>query len=900
MKILSVSTYGNVPPVQKVSLCLIALASSVVIAGQEPIEANPPTGDSPTAAPEIQSETIALERVLMVGSRRKTGSVPDSPVPVDLIDGSTLSAQGTTKLDSMLSTVIPSFNISDHPISGAGTLVRPANLRGLSSDSTLILINGKRRHRASLVTFLGGGLSDGAQGPDLQSIPYIALKRVELLRDGASAQYGSDAIAGVINLVLKDSPQGGTVETRWGQHYQGDGAAFTVAANTGMSWSLLNGGYANFSFEYTEIQATSRSIQRADAQALIEADRDHISPYIRRPYAQVWGSPAIDEDLKFFGNLGLNLGERAQIYLMPSFSRRETEGGFYYRNPTDRIGVFFDPNQPFTAIKVADLREQPDPSTVPAVRIDPDGTPNPEDLKVIAGHPDFFVYNHRLREGFTPQFGGTITDVSLTGGLRGEWENGWNYDLGAGIGQHKTEFFIRDTVNAQMIAHPDFIDDPNSFPTRFRPGNLIETDQTFNIDLSRLFDIDLFYSPLNVALGWEYRVEEFELEAGDEYSWWRDTDTGGLVDQGFSVGSNGWTGFRPENASITDRGSISSYLDLEADATEKILLRTAVRFESYEGNIGETLNGKVTVRWQAVPKMALRSSLSTGFRAPSVGQTKIRRESTTFTTDTSGQVRLVDTATLPPDALNAVGITLPPESPNAGDPLPLLEPETSINFSIGTVVDLHPLNLTLDYFHIKVSDRIALTDTIDYPADAPNRFNVNKYRFFSNFFDTTTQGVDLVVNYPISRETGVTTLSLGANLSVTQVDKGSIKDDAAITPKLIDQLEHGLPDVRGTFAVTHVQGNLDGLIRLHYYDDFVSYHANSRRTTSGARWLTDVELGYTLVKQLRLAAGAQNLFDVYPEKHPPAIAGIFGAVYPEYSPFGFNGGFYYLKATYTF
>ena len=847
---------------------------------------------------QVAEETIEVEEAVIVGSRSGERTATDAPVPVDVFAEEDFLAQSGSDLTSSLAILVPSFNVSTHPISGGGTFVRPANLRGLPPDSTLVLINGKRRHRASMVTFLGGGLADGAQGPDLQSIPSIALERVEILRDGASAQYGSDAVAGVINLVLRDQDHGGSAEMRWGRFHEGDGASWTVAANAGMPLVEPGRGFANFSVEYGRTQATSRSVQRQDAQNTIDADRDHISPFIRVPHTQVWGQPDVAHDFRFFGNLGLDLGESAELYLMPSHAYRESEGGFYFRHPTRRRGVFRDADN--DRLLVADLRDAPDPSTVPVVRLEADGTPDPEDLEMVATRDEFYSYNERLPGGFTPQFGATIDDMAIAGGVRGRLENLWHYDAGAAIGRHRTVFHIRDTVNAQLLAHPDFIDDPGSFPTDFDPGNYIETDYTLNFETGRAFEMAWFPGPVNLSTGLEYRVEEFELEAGEEYSWWRDDRPGGLVDQGFSVGSNGWPGFRPRNASLTDRGSHAAWVDVESEVRNDLLLGAAVRYENFEGSIGSTLNGKFTSRWQVVESLALRASVSTGFRAPSVGQSNIRREGTTFVTQPDGTVRLVDTATLPPDALNALGVTVPEGIPGAGGPLPLLEPETSVNLGLGAIWSFRDLDLTLDYYRIEVSDRISLTDTIDYPEGIPNPFNLAKYRYLSNYFDSVTQGVDIVASHPFDSALGRTTLTLAANFGSTRVDRGSIVDERAITAKRIDQLENSIPDVRGTLTVSHVRDAFDLLARLRYYDDFTAYNADSLRATSGARWLVDLEVGRTFGSGIRLAAGAENLLDTYPEAHPPDIAVASGALYPEYSPFGFNGGFYYLRASYSF
>ena len=960
-------------------LAALALPAGNAWAQEETPETAAPAG-SETSPPETMAEpmpqegqdeemAVELEEFVFVGSRRQDRSVADSPVPVDVIDGEDFATQGYTDMDSMLSTVIPSYNVNTQPISDAATFVRPANLRGLPPDSTLVLINGKRRHRASVITFLGGGVSDGSQGPDLASIPYIALERVEVLRDGASAQYGSDAIAGVLNFVLKDDAQGGRVETRWGQYYEDDGASWTIAANAGMPLMRQGeqNGFANFSIEYTESQSTIRSVQRADAQALIDAGLP-----VREPYAQIWGSPDVEYDYKFFGNIGIDLGDSAQLYIIPSFAKRKVEGGFFFRNPTNRGGIWRGPSRhsnthetvayfrdrrfgeldmelreslreemgyvdlpndqltmaqmdrnneidneidegfnqtisgeiesagTYPTLKVAVL----DPALVDAyeagtykadageipdavVTINPDGSPNQDALGAVAGDPNLFAFNEKFPGGFTPQFGGVVTDMSIGGGLRGELESEWNYDASAFIGQHKTEFYMRNTINPQLIAHEDFSANPASIPTNLRPGNYIETDYVLNVDVSRPFETGMFHSPLNFAAGLEYRVEEFEIEAGEEYAHWADRRQNGIAAQGFGVGSNGFPAFPPRIAGVTDRGSYAAYLDLEADIVEDWLAGFALRYENYD-DFGDTLNFKLASRVQMGDNIALRGSVSTGFRVPTIGQTSVRNVTTEFGSLPGGGYGLRDKATLPASEV-PVGLAKP------------LEEETSVNFSIGTAINIGKLDLTLDYYHIKVEDRIGLTSPVNWPDDVPNPDNYTAVGWFANAFDTTTQGVDIVATYPIEHSGGSTVLTFAGNISDTSVDE---RDEAIIGDDRVDLLENALPDMRLTLSATHMMGPWRVLLpRLRYYSSFVEHTAANYpgwRLDAGSRLLVDTEVEYNFDNGVSLALGAQNLFDTYPERsHSGASAGV-GTLYPESSPYGFNGGFYYLKAAYTF
>ena len=817
-------------------------------------------------------EIVELEELAVVGSRSPFRTVADSPVPVDVIEAEIFINLPDTDMDDMLRAIIPSYNVNQQPISDAATLMRPANLRGLPPDDTLVLINGKRRHRGSVITFGGRGISDGAQGPDLSVIPAIALDRVEVLHDGASAQYGSDAIAGVINFVLKDNPDGGMLKAQWGETYVGDGDTFTMATNMGLP--LTDTGFANFSLEYKEAQPTSRSVQRADAQVLIDAG----NTAVRTPAAQIWGAPEIKYDFKFFANMGLDLGN-SEVYSFANWAKREIEGGFFFRNPNTRDGVFRGPVvEGSPTILVADFTGNNSPPMVKVI----DNVPDAAALDAVAANPNYFAFNERFPGGFTPQFGGTITDVSLAFGLRGESDSNWFYDLSAVFGRNNVEFYMENTINPQLATQK------NNIPTQYKPGAYTETDRVVNLDLSRQFDNDIFHSPLNVAFGLEYRGENFKIENGDLNSFFIDPI---LAAQGFGIGSNGFPGFKPEDAGEADRVSYAAYLDFEADVVKNLLVGAAVRYEDYE-DFGNTLNGKITARRQLTDNFALRGSLSTGFRAPTVGQSSVRNVNTSFTNG-----RLADQATLPP--------TNPISVQKGGR---LLEPETSTNVALGTVFNLGELDLSVDYYNITLEDRIALTsvqiltrEDIDAllaqgVADASSFTGI---RFFTNDFDTTTQGIDIVASYSTDRFGGDNTLfSFAANWTETKVDR--------FNPEIIDplvrvgQLEKSLPEVRFSMTANHYQGPWRFLGRVQYYDGFLEFHGNqaSLPINATAKWLFDAEVAYTFNERVTFVAGAQNLFDNYPTENPHAE--ILGAKYPRVSPYGFNGGFYYFKAIWKF
>ena len=853
---------------------LFVLTGALTVSAQETSQSEP-AAEQDTGQ---QESVVGLEALKVIGSRVAGRSAQDSVVPVDIIQGEDLQTYGIRDMDSLLSASVPSYNVNQQPISDAATLIRPANLRGLPPDSTLVLVNGKRRHRASVIPEFGG-ISNGSHGADISAIPAIALDRVEVLRDGAAAQYGSDAIAGILNFKLREDREGLSVQTSYGQNYHGDGDKVNVAANLGLP--LTENGFANFSFEFTNADETSRSVQRDDARTRIEAGNEHV----RRPAAQIWGAPEVQYDYKFFGNLGLDLEEiDSRLYTFGNYAERKVEGGFFFRDPNSRDGIFDGGRN----LLVADLSD--DRRGCPPIAKNPAA----DYVAALAGLPAHcFAFNERFPGGFTPRYGGVVEDWSITFGLRGEVEsasallNGWFYDASASFGHNSVDFFMHNTINPQLAAMR------TNIPTSYKPGGYREFDKVFNLDISRPFDVGLFYSALNFAFGLEYREEEFEIKSGGENSWYVDNSPGGLAAQGFGIGSNGFQGFGPDIAGTFNRGSYAGYLDLEAEVIKNLTIGLAGRHEAYEG-IADTVDGKVSARWQLLEAIAVRGSVSSGFRAPTVGQANYRKTSTALEGN-----RLVDNAILPPDHPAAVL--------KGGKQL---EPEKSINYSVGTVFSLGDLDVTVDYYRIKVQGRLALTSNLKLTqadidtllaqgiSDARSFSGVN---FFTNDFDTTTQGVDVVATYPLHTFAGHTRLTFVGNWTDTQVD--SFNPDI-INSRRRRQYEDALPEFRFSLTADHTWGPWRFLTRLHYYDGFFEDIVEAGLTSiNGERWLTDMELSYTFsnlpfVQMATFALGAENVFDQYPRRSRGA--GEFGNKYPPNSPYGFNGGFYYLRASFEF
>ena len=554
-----------------------------------------------------------------------------------------------------------------------------------------------------------------------------------MLRDGAAAQYGSDAIAGVINLLPKDNRSGGGVEFTTGAYRQGwDGKAYTFAGNVGLP--LGKTGFTNLSLEYGNSNPTDRSIQRSDVAVLIAAGNDDV-----RTPAQIWGSPEIDDDLKLFGNFGYLLSNGLQFYGHTNYASKKVTGGFFFRNPNTRGGVFSaDGGRTLLIGDVLAARGEGG-ANCPTVTITND-VPDPDALGRVFADPNCFSFQERFPGGFTPKFGGDATDVSVVGGLRGFTTSGVVWDASFSVGTHETDLFITNTVNASL--GPDT-------PTGFNLGSNRQQEIMFNFDISYTVN-----ERVNVAGGAEWREEQYETRVGQRESW----DIGPYAVQGFSVGSNGFSGYSPLAAGRWDRTSIAAYGDVELFGLEdQWTIGTAARIENFE-DFGTTLNGKLSGSYRFVDAFSLRASVSSGFRAPTPGQQNGFNLSTIFDPTVND---LVERGTIPS--------ILPMARLRGGRPL---EPEKSVNYAVGAVIENGPLILTVDYFHVDLSDRLAVTQDFTLTPEEVDRLvdegienarGLASFRFFTNEISTSTQGVDLVFRYAPPNLNGNTVFSAAFN-----------------------------------------------------------------------------------------------------------------------------------------
>ena len=854
------------PIVFALSIFIVILMGmfTTVIAQEEASDAEEAEVADDAEASEEESTAnapVRLESLVVVGTRSRPRSVLESAVPVDIVSKDDFARQGGADLTNLLRTLVPSFNINTQPISDAGTVVRPANLRGLAPDQTLVLVNNKRRHRAAVIHWLGNGLSDGAQGPDLSPIPSIALQQVEVLRDGASAQYGSDAIAGVLNFQLKDNYEGGSFEFKPGIYQYGDGRQFAVAGNIGLGSPQA---WTNLSVEYGGAGPTVRSVQRDDALDLEAAGNTNVkSP------AQIWGQPIVDNDFKFFANYGSTITDTVKFYGHANYASKRVEGGFYFRNPNTRSAVFSgDGGDSLLVGNLLGLPEGADSAAddIPIVNHVPDA----EGLQKVFSDPNLFTFQEIFPGGFTPRFGAYAVDSSVLVGIKGtalEEALGkpLTWDVSGYFGRHHADFFIFNTVNASL--------GPET-PTDFDPGDYIQTDYNLNFDVTYPLTDMVF-----LASGLEYRNEGFEVVAGQRESY----QIGPLAGQGFSAASNGFSGFSPIAAGTWHRYNVAAYLESEIKPLDNWIVALAVRGENFE-DFGATVNYKVATNYGITETMKLRGSYSSGFRAPTPGQQNTFNVTTEFNFEKSD---LVNNGTIP--STNEAAALVGGKA---------LDPETSNNFTGGFTVQILDVSFTMDFFDIRMKDRLALSQDFALndaqkqsllAAGVTSAANLQEFRFFTNDFDTTTQGIDAVITAPLLE---------GSVIAVYNFTSTTVTDHNPVTldDLRIKELEENLPRHRANLTV--VQPVLEDFGVLGRASYFSGWYDSEDDETYTNKVIFDLEATYTADSGLSITLGGNNILNTFPDENPKS--GNIGNKYGQFSPFGFDGAFWYARFGYGF
>ena len=794
-----------------------------------------------------------IEEVVVVGTRALPRSVEESSVPVDVISAEDFEEQAGFEMSNLIRAAVPSFHVSDNPSRDLAALLRPINLRGLAPDHTLVLMNNKRRHRGAVIQWISNGASNGAQGPDISAIPAIALKRMEVLRDGAAAQYGSDAIAGVVNFVLKDAAEGFSLQARYGAYKEDSNEDMTsMAANIGLP--LTASGFANLSLEYGESAPTDRSVQHAHATALIGLG----VPNVAVP-AKPWGSPTVNDSFKAVANLGMDLDNNMEFYAFGNYASREVSTAFFFRSPMNRNGVYKTSANKFLvggegcAAKYGDID-----STAENLLSFRDR---------LVADSGCFSFVELLPEGFTPQFGAKISDFSSVAGLKGQLANGIFWDISASIGENNLDAFNHNTLNASL--GPDT-------PRNFDIGEYTQRETNFNLDLSWPIDVGAA-SDLNVAAGLEARNEEFKISSGEQTAW----EVGPYQQYGFAAGSNGFGGFNPATAGSWDRSNVAGYLDMEVNATEGWRIGGALRYEDFDG-FGGTTNFKLATHLRLSDSFAVRASIGSGFRAPTPGQSNARNLST-----------VVNARTNEFEERGTIGSTHPVAVALGGREL---QPEESDNFSLGLVFSAaNGFSVTLDYFSINIDDRIALsglftvTDEIKQQLvtqGVPQANEFTSVRYFTNDFNTETTGFDLVAGYGWDTSGGNANIQFSYNQTDTEV-----VDSSSISAGTIRNLEHGWPETRYNLTYRQTFNQWDMVARYSYFGDWYDDHAGADFSGYG---LADIQIRYNFANGLALTVGAENALDEYPDE---AINYGNGRRYPRYAPAGHNGALIFAKVS---
>jgi iron complex outermembrane receptor protein len=835
-----------------------------------------------------QKASTGLEEVIVTGTR-KEGQLPTETLsPIDVISSESLTRQASFSLTESLTQIAPSLNTQRFPIADGTAFIRPVTLRNLSPDHTLVLVDGTRRHRSALVNLQLaplGTVNQGSQGVDFATFPSAAIKRVEVLRDGASAQYGSDAIAGVVNVILKDADHGFTITGQYGEYDKnGDGQRSVVSANGGLS--LGGKGFLNLTGEYASTDTTSRGQARPDAAGIADIVGKSAVPY--NGLGQRWGDPELDSYTGVF-NTAYSVSDSVELYGNGSYYYNETEGGFFYRGPvlpTAEDNITFPPRTTLMTDSNGDgLPDDASQSLVDSIRAD--GLDPSNYITPSATSPSGFALlnpiNTQFPGGYSPIFGSDITDIFAVFGARGEFEGrDLSWDLRARYGENEVKYKLKDSINPSLGVLS---------PTEFEPGTLKQEETGVNADFVKTFD----NSPINVGFGAEWRRETYKIETGDAAS----IEVGPTFAQ-FGVGSDGFQGFFPDSAGSWDSDSWAAYVDVESDITDKLSGAVALRYEDYD-KFGDTLDWKVSARYDFTDHFAVRATANTGFRAPSPGQ--VNTLNVTTTADSSGN--LIPSGTYPVD--NPVSQVL--GSTN-------LDNEESTSFTAGLVwTPAEWANITLDYYNISVDNRLALSSNtitqqnVDdlaaqgYPnAELLLGSNAN---YFTNGFDTEVTGIDLAITTWHNIGNGTLTTDMRHNHN--EQDISNVQRNAIDESRVYD-LENQVPEDSSVLSLVYDLDGFSGLVRVNYYGNWQTtpglfgdgtaskentYHYNDAV-------LVDIEASYTFAEHYTFTVGGQNIFDEYPDKEGDGTLQFLGDVYAVTSPFGFNGAFWYARVAASF
>jgi len=785
-------------------------------------------------------EPALLDEVIVTGTRQSSRTVAESLAPIDVLSAEELTKSGKQSTRDLIATLVPSINVSNGG-AGASFAVKTVALRGLSGDQTLVLVNGKRRHN-SAVLFINGTTQNGQSPPDLDLIPVSAIERIEVLRDGASAQYGSDAIAGVINIILKRSDAGGGASTSYGQTAEGDGETAQVQSDLG--FALGDGGHIHLAADGRIQQRTDRgALNTSRLYPLVNGQPDPREATADR-HTNHPGQPHV-EGLNLAFDATLPVSDALIVYSFATGAMRDADSWLTFRNPNASN------NQ-------------------------------------AAIYPD----------GYSPKLLLRDRDYQIVAGVRGTQFAGLNWDLSSSYARDAVEYEESSALNASL--------GPQS-PRHFDIGKLTAEEWTTNLDVNRSFDTKVLSTPLFAAAGLEYRRNTYAIGAGEPASYVDGhyvASSGPLAGVVTIPGSQGVTGFPPSAAGSHARHDVGAYLNFEQSLGESWQVALAGRYEDYS-DAGDTTTGKLSARYEPIPGYAIRGTASTGFRAPTLAQQHYASSSTIQIPGTNPVV-LGPVQALPVDSPVARALGAKP-----------LDPETSTNYSVGLVLQpLAHFNVTLDLYQIEIDDRILLTGTLVGPAVSrafsaaglsPNQGGF----YFANAADTTTKGIDLVATYASNfGRFGEVRWNFAANYNKTEFDRITAPPPELANAGLvlIDRARQGdftvgTPRDKFVLGADWALGSFATTVRVTRYGEVtqVSPTSPTLDDTITPKYLVDLDVACNVTDRLKISAGANNLFDEYPNTLKAGNQGVNGfAYYNTYSPFGISGGFYYARLGYQF
>jgi iron complex outermembrane receptor protein len=765
----------------------------------------------------------APSEVVVTGTRVADRTIAESLSPIDVISTDTLSGAGSPEMNQQLSRQLPSFNFPRPSITDGTDHIRPAQLRGLSPDQSLVLINGKRRHTSAIVN-LNGSIGRGSAPVDLNALPMSAIQRVEVLRDGASAQYGSDAIAGVINMILREAQSGGSMDIRYGEYQAGDGAL--VQASGWLGLPIAEEGFLTLSGEYRNRAETDRS--RDDPRQMFpqlpNGEPDPRETSIDRDVFQ-YGDPKMEDRIVFL-NGGMPFGTDKELYFFANYSDRNGASPGFFRRPLE-------------------------PRNIPEI------------------YPN----------GFLPYITSQVDDKGLVAGLRGSLGD-WLWDASVNYGGNRFRFGVEHSLNFTL--------GPTS-PTSFYDGTL-DNDQTIaNLDVVRALDLDWLPSPLNLALGAEYRRESYRIRPGEPNSY-------------YGTGSEVFPGFKPEDAVDTGRESKAAYAEVDTHLTEQLSTSLAARFEHYS-DFGSATSTKLAARYALTPHFALRATASNGFRAPSLAQ---QFYSTT--------ARFYPAGGGPPADIHTFRNNDPMARVLGAEPL---DPEKSRNYTIGAVTQpFRNIYFTVDLYDIDINDRIVLSENLR-GDDVRAFLGENGFpftdggRYFTNAVDTSTRGIDVLGRYTGDLSFGgKLSATLAYNWNKTEIDRVAPPPEVLVENSFnferVGRQERGrITDgpprdkliLGADYAISAWELHVTG-VRFGTWRDVASKPEYAQRFSPEV--VVDVAASYRLPQRVFVTLGADNVTNAYPDQLKSTNNFASFLPYSPMSPFGFNGAFYYLKLRYDF